>query len=129
MQSSTMSAHRQRAQVLLRTLARGQNLFPPPWIELLLLFWADLASDLVACCSSLFVALLLLMETEDEGDGVVLAEEEDLDPEDGVLAVVAAVNLDTTRVRARFSDLRRSFSAFSFCSCCAVAIERGVRVN
>ena len=36
----------------------------------------------------------------------------------GVAAVAAAVNLDTTLVRARFSDFNLSFSAFSFCICC-----------
>ena len=35
----------------------------------------------------------------------------------------AAVSLATTRVRARFSDLSRSFSAFSFGICCSVAKE------
>ena len=34
----------------------------------------------------------------------------------------AAVSLATTRVRARFSDLRRSFSAFSFGICCSTAV-------
>jgi hypothetical protein len=32
--------------------------------------------------------------------------------------VAAAVSLETTRVRARFSHFSFSFSAFSFCSCC-----------
>ena len=48
------------------------------------------------------------------------AEDEDEEVGEAILGTTdpAAVSLATTRVRARFSDLSRSFSVFSFGICC-----------
>ena len=56
----------------------------------------------------------LLEASEDVGEAPEVAADED----EAILGTdPAAVSLATTRVRARFSDLSRSFSAFSFGIC------------
>lgn len=56
------------------------------------------------------------VEVEEAGDAEADAEAALCAPAEAILAGAAAavVSLDTTRVSARFSDLRRSFSDFSF---------------
>ncbi len=51
------------------------------------------------------------------GDLVPAADDDEDDDVDAVPDVAAAVSLETTLVRARFSDFKRSFSAFSLWSC------------
>ena len=56
----------------------------------------------------------LLEASEEVGEAAEAAPDED----EAILGTdPAAVSLATTRVRARFSDLSRSFSAFSFGIC------------